>query len=104
MKWPCVCVSVSLPPSPLAALGLPALFGLAALPPELLLRIMRLLDVRSLLALSELCRYLHSVTTDASLWKHLLHRDFRGINTLHRRSCRVKLWPERTSHVIALFL
>lgn len=76
-----VCVRPSVRPS--AALGLPALFGLAALPPELLLRIMRLLDVSSLLMLSEVCRHLHSATHDASLWKHLLHRDFRGINTSH---------------------
>lgn len=72
---------VCLPPS--AALGLPALFGLAALPPELLLRIMRLLDVHSLLLLCGVCRHLHSATHDASLWKYLLHRDFRGINTSH---------------------
>ncbi|XP_060770344.1 F-box only protein 7 isoform X2 [Neoarius graeffei] len=60
------------------ALGLPALFGLAVLPPELLLRIMRLLDASSLLMLSEVCRHLQSATNDASLWKHLLHRDFGG--------------------------
>ncbi|KAI5620289.1 F-box only protein 7, partial [Silurus asotus] len=59
------------------ALDLPALFGLATLPPELLLRIMRLLDVHSLLKLSEVCRHLNCVTQDASLWKRLLHRDFR---------------------------
>ncbi|XP_058263538.1 F-box only protein 7-like [Hemibagrus wyckioides] len=59
------------------ALGLPALFGLAVLPPELLLRIMRLLDVPSILKLSEVCRRLHSATQDASLWKHFVYRDFR---------------------------
>ncbi|KAK3525775.1 hypothetical protein QTP70_007534 [Hemibagrus guttatus] len=59
------------------ALGLPALFGLAVLPPELLLRIMRLLDVPSILKLSEVCRRLHSATQDASLWKHFVNRDFR---------------------------
>lgn len=85
MKW-CVCVCLPLS----AALGLPALFGLAALPPELLLRIMRLLDVHSLLTLSEVCRHLHSATQDASLWKHLLHRDFRGISASRRQSYRVE--------------
>ncbi|XP_047675351.1 F-box only protein 7-like [Tachysurus fulvidraco] len=65
------------------ALGLPALFGLTVLPPELLLSIMLLLDVPSLLKLSEVCRYLHSVTQDASLWKHFLYRDFRA-DTEHR--------------------
>ncbi|XP_062860109.1 F-box only protein 7 [Trichomycterus rosablanca] len=59
------------------ALGLPALFGLAALPPELLLRILRLLDVHSLLALSTVCRHLNTAAHDPSLWRHLLHRDFR---------------------------
>ncbi|KAK3558225.1 hypothetical protein QTP86_013977, partial [Hemibagrus guttatus] len=59
------------------ALGLPALFGLAVLPPELLLRIMRLLDVPSIGKLSKVCRRLHSVTQDASLWKHFVYRDFR---------------------------
>ncbi|XP_027019648.1 F-box only protein 7-like [Tachysurus fulvidraco] len=58
------------------ALGLPALFGLTVLPPELLLSIMLLLDVPSILKLSEVCRYLHSVTQDVSLWKHFVYRDF----------------------------
>ncbi|XP_017340953.1 F-box only protein 7 [Ictalurus punctatus] len=80
------------------ALGLPALFGLAALPPELLLRIMRLLDVHSLLTLSEVCRHLHSATQDASLWKHLLHRDFRvysQADTEHRDTDWKKMYRKR---------
>ncbi|XP_060742255.1 F-box only protein 7-like [Tachysurus vachellii] len=60
------------------ALGLPALFGLTVLPPELLLSIMLLLDVPSILKLSEVCRYLHSVTQDDLLWKHFVYRDFGG--------------------------
>lgn len=64
-------------------LGLPALFGLSTLPPELLLRILRLLDVRAVLTLSAVCRYLYTVAQDSSLWKHLLQRDFRSINTSH---------------------
>ncbi|XP_026110918.1 F-box only protein 7-like [Carassius auratus] len=59
------------------ALGLPALFGLAVLPPELLLRVLRLLDVVSLISLSAVCRDLNIATHDPSLWRHLLHRDFR---------------------------
>lgn len=86
MKWSFECGFVSLPCS--VELGLPALFGLAVLPPELLLRIMRLLDVFSLLNLSEVCRHLHSTTHDVSLWKYLLHRDFGGINMAHTQSCR----------------
>ncbi|XP_027019654.2 F-box only protein 7-like isoform X2 [Tachysurus fulvidraco] len=60
------------------ALGLPALFGLTVLPSELLLSIMQLLDVPSILRLSEVCRHLHSVSQDALLWKHFVNRDFRG--------------------------
>lgn len=59
------------------ALGLPLLFGLPVLPPELLLRLLRLLDVQSLVSLSAVCRHLNAATHDASLWRHLLHRDFR---------------------------
>ncbi|KAL7857764.1 hypothetical protein AOLI_G00178660 [Acnodon oligacanthus] len=59
------------------ALGLPALFGLAVLPPELLLRILRLLDVHAVLSLSAVCTHLHSATQDPTLWRHLMHRDFR---------------------------
>ncbi|XP_016370261.1 F-box only protein 7-like [Sinocyclocheilus rhinocerous] len=59
------------------ALGLPALFGLAVLPPELLLRVLRLLDVVSLVSLSAVCRDLNVATHDPSLWRHLLpDRDF----------------------------
>ncbi|KAK2834621.1 hypothetical protein Q7C36_015322 [Tachysurus vachellii] len=65
------------------ALGLPALFGLTLLPPELLLSIMQLLDVPSILNLSQVCRHLHSVSQDASLWKHFVYRDF-GDGTEHR--------------------
>ncbi|KAG7324238.1 hypothetical protein KOW79_012254 [Hemibagrus wyckioides] len=85
------------------ALGLPALFGLAVLPPELLLRIMRLLDVPSIAKLSKVCRRLHSVTQDALLWKHFVYRDFGGISTSHRHCYRVELQKECTSHVIAFF-
>ncbi|XP_060742254.1 F-box only protein 7-like [Tachysurus vachellii] len=68
------------------ALGLPALFGLTVLPPELLLRIMQLLDVPSILTLSEVCRRLHSVSQDDLLWKYFVYRDFGGTSTSHRPS------------------
>ncbi|TRY89701.1 hypothetical protein DNTS_025198 [Danionella cerebrum] len=63
------------------ALGLPALFGLVVLPPELMLRVLRLLDVKSLISLSAVCRDLNSITLDPSLWRHLLHRDFTVSST-----------------------
>nr|XP_046155355.1 F-box only protein 7-like [Oncorhynchus gorbuscha] len=58
-------------------MALPAVFGLPVLPPELLLRVLRLLDVSSLLALSSVNRHLHQTTTDPALWRHLYRRDFR---------------------------
>lgn len=69
-----------------AALGLPALFGLAVLPPELLLRILRLLDIQSVLSLSAVCTHLQSSTQDATLWRYLLHRDFRGTSASYTLS------------------
>ncbi|XP_076862986.1 F-box only protein 7 [Brachyhypopomus gauderio] len=81
-------------------LGLPALFGLAALPPELLLRIFRLLDVRSLLSLSAVCTHLHSATQDPAIWRHILHRDFRvciRADTEHRDTDWKELYKKRFS-------
>ncbi|XP_060742250.1 F-box only protein 7-like [Tachysurus vachellii] len=75
------------------ALGLPALFGLTVLPPELLLRIMQLLDVPSILRLSEVCRHLHYFTHDASLWKHFVYRDF-GVNSQPDTEHRDTDWNE----------
>ncbi|XP_061815691.1 F-box only protein 7 isoform X1 [Nerophis lumbriciformis] len=62
------------------ALSLPVAFGLAALPPELLLLVLRLLDVRSLVRLSAVCKYLHASTEDPALWRHLVRRDFSDHN------------------------
>ncbi|XP_066526106.1 F-box only protein 7 isoform X2 [Hoplias malabaricus] len=79
-------------------LGLPALFGLAVLPPELLLRILRLLDVHSVILLSAVCTHLHSATQDPTLWRHLLHRDFRVCirhNSEHRNSDCKELYKRR---------
>lgn len=61
-----------------AAMALPVAFGLTALPPELLLRVFRLLDVRSVVMLSAACRHFSAITRDTALWRHLYCRDFRG--------------------------
>uniref|UniRef100_A0A3B4YQF5 F-box protein 7 n=1 Tax=Seriola lalandi dorsalis TaxID=1841481 RepID=A0A3B4YQF5_SERLL len=58
------------------AMALPVAFGLAALPPELLLRVLRLLDVRSVVRLSSVCRHFNGATADSTLWRHLYRRDF----------------------------
>ncbi|KAF3705358.1 F-box only protein 7 [Channa argus] len=58
------------------AMALPVAFGLAALPPELLLRVLRLLDVRSVVRLSSVCRHFNMATADSTLWRHLYRRDF----------------------------
>ncbi|XP_054617554.1 F-box only protein 7 isoform X2 [Dunckerocampus dactyliophorus] len=62
------------------ALSLPVAFGLAALPPELLLLVLRLLDVCSLVRLSAVCKHLHASTDDPALWRHLVRRDFSDHN------------------------
>ncbi|XP_045146469.1 F-box only protein 7 isoform X1 [Echinops telfairi] len=61
------------------ALNLPDAFGLLVLPLELKLRIFRLLDVRSVLSLSAVCRDLFIASNDQLLWRYLLLRDFPGI-------------------------
>lgn len=60
------------------AMALPVAFGLAALPPELFLRVVRLLDVRSVVRLSSVCRRFSVSTADSSLWRRLYRRDFSG--------------------------
>ncbi|XP_072528534.1 F-box only protein 7 isoform X2 [Salminus brasiliensis] len=80
------------------ALGLPALFGLAVLPPELLLRILRLLDINSVLSVSAVCTHLHSSAQDPMLWRHLLHRDFRvciRLDSEHRDTDWKELYKRR---------
>uniref|UniRef100_A0A673TCV8 F-box protein 7 n=1 Tax=Suricata suricatta TaxID=37032 RepID=A0A673TCV8_SURSU len=59
------------------ALNLPDAFGLVVLPLELKLRIFRLLDVRSVLSLSAVCRDLFIASNDQLLWRCLYLRDFR---------------------------
>ncbi|XP_075711928.1 F-box only protein 7 isoform X2 [Rhinoderma darwinii] len=67
------------------ALDLPDVFGLVVLPPELKLRIFRLLDTRSILSLGGTCKDLQADTEDPSLWRFLYVRDFRdhGIRDPH---------------------
>uniref|UniRef100_A0A5F8H7U5 F-box protein 7 n=1 Tax=Monodelphis domestica TaxID=13616 RepID=A0A5F8H7U5_MONDO len=62
---------------PKQALNLPDVFGLVVLPLELKLRIFRLLDVRSVLALSAVCRDLFNASNDQLLWRFMYLRDFR---------------------------
>ena len=62
----------------LLALNLPDVFGLVVLPLELKLRIFRLLDIRSVLSLSAVCRDLYIASNDQLLWRCLYLRDFRG--------------------------
>ncbi|XP_058529844.1 F-box only protein 7 isoform X1 [Ochotona princeps] len=59
------------------ALDLPDVFGLVVLPLELKLRIFRLLDARSVLSLSAVCRDLCIASNDPLLWRCLYLRDFR---------------------------
>lgn len=58
-------------------LNLPDVFGLVVLPLELKLRIFRLLDVHSVLALSAVCHDLLIASNDPLLWRCLYLRDFR---------------------------
>ncbi|KAK2859236.1 hypothetical protein Q5P01_003856 [Channa striata] len=83
------------------AMALPVAFGLAALPPELLLRVLRLLDVRSVVRLSSVCRHFNIATADSTLWRHLYLRDFtdpdpsRSRDTdwkeLYKRSYKIRI-------------
>lgn len=59
-----------------AVMSLPVAFGLAALPAELILRVLRLLDVASVLKMSTVCRHMNIVAADSMLWRHLYRRDF----------------------------
>lgn len=62
------------------ALDLPDVFGLVVLPPELKLRIFRLLDIHSILSLGATCKNLNEDIEDPSLWRFLYMRDFRDHN------------------------
>lgn len=60
------------------AMALPPAFGLPALPLELLLRVLRLLDIHSVVRLSAVNRHFSAAAADWMLWRHLYLRDFKG--------------------------
>uniref|UniRef100_UPI0037E8E157 F-box only protein 7 isoform X2 n=1 Tax=Semicossyphus pulcher TaxID=241346 RepID=UPI0037E8E157 len=78
------------------AMSLPVAFGLAALPPELLLRVLRLLDVSSVLRLSSVCRHFSIATTDSTLWRHLYRRDFTDSDPNRSRDTNWKMLYKRS--------
>ncbi|KAG8005437.1 F-box only protein 7 [Nibea albiflora] len=90
------------------AMALPVAFGLAALPPELLLRVLRLLDVCSVVRLSSVCRRFNAATADSTLWRHLYRRDFTGSDPsrprdtdwkeLYKRSHKLRCDLRRVRH------
>ncbi|KAM8884193.1 F-box only protein 7 isoform 1-T2 [Synchiropus picturatus] len=59
------------------ALCLPAAFGLTLVPPEVLLRILRMLDVQSLVRLSGVCKHLNTWASDSMLWRYMCYRDLK---------------------------
>lgn len=77
------------------ALNLPDVFGLVVLPLELKLRIFRLLDVRSVLALSAVCRDLFIASNDQLLWRCLYLRDFRDSTVKTRETDWKELYKKR---------
>ncbi|XP_019065051.1 F-box only protein 7 [Fukomys damarensis] len=77
------------------ALNLPDVFGLAVLPLELKLRIFRLLDVRSVLSLSAVCRDLLMASNDPLLWRCLYLRDFRDGSVRVRDTDWKELYKKR---------
>ncbi|XP_055430730.1 F-box only protein 7 isoform X2 [Bubalus kerabau] len=93
------------------ALNLPDVFGLVVLPLELKLRIFRLLDVRSVLSLSAVCRDLCITSNDQLLWRCLYLRDFRdgsirGRDTdwkeLYKKRYKQRKEAQRGRHVMFL--
>nr|ACO95332.1 F-box only protein 7 isoform 1 (predicted) [Dasypus novemcinctus] len=77
------------------ALNLPDVFGLVVLPLELKLRIFRLLDIRSVLSLSAVCRDLFIASNDQLLWRCLYLRDFRDNTTRARNTDWKELYKKR---------
>ncbi|XP_048212347.1 F-box only protein 7 isoform X2 [Perognathus longimembris pacificus] len=93
------------------ALNLPDVFGLVVLPLELKLRIFRLLDVRSVLSLSAVCRDLLIASNDPLLWRCLYLRDFRDSTIrvrdtdwkeLYRKRHKQRKEAQRGRHVMFL--
>ena len=54
--------------------------GLANFAPEILLKIVKYLDVRSLLSLSRTSAQFNSLSKEESVWKHFYSRDFKDQN------------------------
>ncbi|XP_042637904.1 F-box only protein 7 [Orycteropus afer afer] len=77
------------------ALNLPDVFGLVVLPLELKLRIFRLLDARSVLSLSAVCRDLFIASNDQLLWRCLYLRDFRDSTARARDTDWKELYKKR---------
>ncbi|XP_037702339.1 F-box only protein 7 isoform X2 [Choloepus didactylus] len=77
------------------ALNLPDVFGLVVLPLELKLRIFRLLDIRSVLSLSAVCRDLLIASNDQLLWRCLYLRDFRDSTVRARDTDWKELYKRR---------
>ncbi|XP_077024756.1 F-box only protein 7 isoform X2 [Tamandua tetradactyla] len=77
------------------ALNLPDVFGLVVLPLELKLRIFRLLDIRSVLSLSAVCRDLFTASNDQLLWRCLYLRDFRDSTVRARDTDWKELYRKR---------
>ncbi|XP_049740231.1 F-box only protein 7 isoform X1 [Elephas maximus indicus] len=77
------------------ALNLPDVFGLLVLPLELKLRILRLLDVRSVLSLSAVCHDLFIASNDPLLWRCLYLRDFRDSTARARDTDWKELYKKR---------
>lgn len=59
-----------------AALGLPQLCGFMAVPAEVKLMILGNLPVQSIINVSCACRELRSLSSESTLWQHLVLRDF----------------------------
>ena len=57
-------------------LGLPSPFHLAGLPPELMVAVIKRLDINSALALSQCCKRLNEALNDDRLWEFYCRRDF----------------------------
>ncbi|XP_070557528.1 F-box only protein 7-like [Ptychodera flava] len=74
-------ISYSLLAAMRTEVGQPPLHGLLALMAEIQLKILNLLDVKSLVAVSCVCRHLHVLANDSALWRLLYLRDFGKCNT-----------------------
>jgi len=56
-------------------LGLPT-SGLEGMPPEITLKMLKKLDLKSLLRMSAVCKQFNAISKEKSIWKHIFIRDF----------------------------